>query len=124
MIHSRGGKGVRTRGHAFERKIVNEFVEMGIDCCTSRLASKALDDAGVDIFIKDGTPLNIQCKAHNIHKNPIPVIKRMPEDSNYNVVIEKVVHDDEYVYMTKKDFYEIIILLKKEKLWTSQKQKK
>lgn len=117
MIHSRGGKGVRTRGHAFERKIVNELIEIGIDCCTSRLASKALDDMGVDIFIKDGTPINIQCKANNIHRNPIPVFKHMPEDDNYNIVIEKVIGDGEWVYMSKKDFYEILNILTTEKIW-------
>jgi hypothetical protein len=117
MIHSRGGRGVRQRGHSYERKVVNELKAMGIDCCTSRLASKATDDAGVDIFIKDGTPLNVQCKCHNVHKNPIPALEHMPSDTNLNVVFEKIVNDGEYAFMYKEDFYELISTLLKEQIW-------
>ena len=108
----------RTKGHNLERQVVNEFKAMGLPCATSRYANRRLDDAKVDIAFDDvNFPLNIQCKAHNTHKNPLPVLKEMPKDSKYNVVLMKVKNKGEYIHMTKEDFYEIVKVLVHEKIW-------
>ncbi len=111
------GKAARNKGHAYERQIVNEFKALGVDCGTSRLHSKALDDAKVDICFLEPFPLNIQCKNNSIYHNPVPVLKAMPEDENYNVIFQKVFHGGEWVTMKKEDFMEIVQLLIMEKLW-------
>jgi len=112
------GKGIRQRGNQYERIVVNELKEkFKVECTTSRYSSKDKDDQKVDIFIKSKFPLNIQCKCKNNHGNPIPVLQSMPNDTNYNVVFEKVVRVGEFVYMNKEDFYEIVDLLLNENLW-------
>lgn len=105
MINKRGGKGIRQRGNSFERDVVKQLKEIGLDCGTSRNHSKDLDDKKVDIFFKTPLPLNIQCKCHNKHKNPIPVLQSMPDDGKINIVIEKVVHVGTFVTLNSKDFF-------------------
>lgn len=51
----------RTRGHNFERDIVNRLKEVGWIASTARYTSRALDDSGVDIA--GDFPFKIQCKA-------------------------------------------------------------
>ena len=53
----------RNKGHAYERKIVNELKEylLFVNALSSRSESKNLDDKGVDIAYTD--PFYIQCKA-------------------------------------------------------------
>jgi hypothetical protein len=51
----------RTKGHNFERFVVQKFKERGFERTnTSRNASRALDNIGIDIV---ETPFLIQCKA-------------------------------------------------------------
>ena len=109
----------RNKGHNLERQVVKELREIGLPCDTSRYASRRLDDLKVDIAFEDPTfPFHIQCKCHNTHKNPLPVLADMPQDDKYNIIIEKVKQKGEYVYMTKQDFYEILQVLVKEKIFS------
>lgn len=50
----------RTKGHTFERELVNIFKNLGFEHCkTSRYASRILDDSKVDLA---NIPLNVQAK--------------------------------------------------------------
>ena len=98
----------RVKGHEFERKIVRELRGMGIDCGTSRKYNRALDDAKVDIYMMDDTPLNIQCKNNLSFKNPVPILASMPDDNKYNLAFQKVKNSGEYVTMWKDDFYDLL----------------
>ena len=101
----------RNKGHAYERKIVNELKEYLLfpNAVSSRSESKNLDDKGVDIAYTD--PFYIQCKAveklGNIHK----VLSNMPNESKYNVVFHKRNKQGETVTMWKDDFYELLGML-------------
>jgi len=101
----------RNKGHAYERKIVNELKEylLFVNALSSRSESKNLDDKGVDIAYTD--PFYIQCKAveklGNIHK----VLSKMPNEDKYNVVFHKRNNQGETVTMWKDDFYELIGML-------------
>lgn len=55
------GKRARRKGHNYERTIVKYFKDLGFDQAkTSRLGSRLLDSAKVDIC---DIPFNVQCKA-------------------------------------------------------------
>jgi hypothetical protein len=55
------GKRARRKGHNYERTIVKFFKDLGYaDAKTSRLGSRLLDSAKVDIC---DIPFNVQCKA-------------------------------------------------------------
>lgn len=55
------GKKARRKGHNYERTIVKFFKDLGYtDAKTSRLGSRLLDSAKVDIC---DIPYNVQCKA-------------------------------------------------------------
>ena len=104
------GKSARQKGHAYERKIKNEFIDMGFSNCeTSRYESKKLDDAKVDLC--NTGPFHIQCKATerlgSVHK----ILSEMPTDDKINLVFHKMNHKGEVISMRKKDFYKILELL-------------
>ncbi len=55
------GKRARRKGHNYERTVVKFFKDLGYtDAKTSRLGSRLLDSAKVDIC---DIPFNVQCKA-------------------------------------------------------------
>jgi hypothetical protein len=111
MVPKNNGKRNRTRGHSYERKIAQEFREMGWEkACTTRYASRMRDDQKVDIF--DVDPFNVQCKATNKCINYKQVLSEMPNDNNYNVVFNKLTGKGDFVIMVKEDFYELISTLK------------
>lgn len=115
MVPKNNGKRNRTRGHSYERKIAQEFREMGWEkACTTRYASRMRDDQKVDIF--DVDPFNVQCKATNKRIDYKQVLSEMPKDTNYNVILNKLTGKGEFVIMSKEDFYEIVNSLKKEKI--------
>lgn len=111
MKPKNNGKRNRTRGHNYERQIAQEFRELGWQtACTTRYASRMRDDQKVDIF--ETNPLNIQCKATNKCINYQQILKEMPNDANYNVVLNKLTGKGEFVIISKEDFYELISMLK------------
>jgi ATP:corrinoid adenosyltransferase len=58
---SGAGKRARRKGHNYERTVVKFFKDLGYtDAKTSRLGSRLLDSAKVDIC---DIPFNVQCKA-------------------------------------------------------------
>jgi hypothetical protein len=58
---SGAGKRARRKGHNYERTVVKLFRDLGYtDAKTSRLGSRLLDSAKVDIC---DIPFNVQCKA-------------------------------------------------------------
>jgi hypothetical protein len=101
----------RAVGHTYERQLRLEFIQLGWDKCqTSRYASRETDDANVDFV---GTPpFNIQAKRWTSAPSYHEVLKSMPEDYFYNVIIHKRPNKGEVVIMSKEDFYEIIKMLK------------
>ena len=111
-MNTKIAKNNRRKGHQWERDVIKRLRALGIRCETSRFASRKTDDAKVDVFIEDGTALNIQCKCHNAFKNVAPVLAEMPEDNNYNIVLMKVQRDNAYAILTVDDFFEILGMLK------------
>lgn len=111
MKSKNNGKRNRNRGHSYERSISKEFRDMGWEnACTTRYASRMKDDQKIDIF--DVDPFNVQCKATNKCINYKKVISEMPQDFNYNVVFNKLTGKGDFVMLEKKDFYELIMMLK------------
>lgn len=109
------GKTSRTKGHNFERQVAKEMRGLGFnDCETSRYANRKLDDACVDLT--ETGCFSIQCKAYKNQPNFRTELDKMPEDSNYNLVFHKAPRKRDLVVMYKEDFYEIIQMLKSEKL--------
>lgn len=108
------GKTSRTKGHNYERTIMNLFKRLGWkDCATSRYASREIDDQKVDLVRTE--PFNVQCKntqTINFHT----ILSEMPKDSNYNVVFHKRTRKGTVVAMELDDFIEILSMLKKEVL--------
>lgn len=69
----------RTKGNAYERKIVNELKEIigDEDICTSRSESKKLDNAKIDIADpNDSMNFYVQCKS----TQNTPSIKKINEE--------------------------------------------
>ena len=76
----------RAVGHTYERQLRLELIELGWDKCqTSRYASRETDDANVDYV--NTKPFNIQAKRWKSAPSYHDVLKSMPQDSNYNVII-------------------------------------
>lgn len=101
----------RAVGHTYERQLRLELIELGWnDCQTSRYASHLADDSGVDFV--NTKPFNIQAKRWKSAPSYHEVLKSMPQDSNYNVIIHKRPNKGEIVIMDKESFYEIIKMLK------------
>ncbi len=101
----------RAVGCAYERQIRLELRDLGWDKCeTSRFASKMTDDALVDFV--NTQPFSFQAKRWSHAPAYQEVLKKMPQDSNYNVIIHKKPNKGEVVVMSKSDFYEIIKMLK------------
>jgi hypothetical protein len=101
----------RAVGHAYERLIRLELIDLGWDSCmTSRYASRETDDANVDFV--NTKPFNIQAKRWSHAPAYQEVLKSMPQDTNYNVVIHKKPNKGEVVVMDKSTFYELIKMLK------------
>lgn len=115
MISKGKGRQIRSRGNQYERKIASEMRNLGFKkCITSRYGSKERDDQSVDLLHTE--PFNFQLKCKNNYGNPIPVLGEMPKDANYNVIISKVVGKGEFVTLSKSDFYELVEMLKGNKI--------
>lgn len=105
----------RAVGNAYERLIRLELIELGWDNCeTTRFASHSLDAQNVDFT--NTPPLNIQAKRWKSAPSYQEVLKSMPQDNNYNIVIHKRPNKGEVVVMDKDTFYEIIKMLKVNKI--------
>jgi hypothetical protein len=109
------GRASRVKGHNYERQVRLEMHELDYpDCETSRYESKKLDDAKVDLTHTD--PFSVQCKAYKNQPNFRTVLSEMPDNTNYNVVFHKQSFKKDIIVMWKEDLYEIIKMLKAEKI--------
>ncbi len=111
------GKYSRTKGHDYERLIASELREQGFpEAQTSRAVNLAADAAGIDL---QGTePFHIQCKCLKTGVNYASVLAAMPNTKGaYNLVFSKITpRKGEYVIMSKATFYELLSMLKTEKV--------
>jgi hypothetical protein len=103
----------RRAGHSYERDIAKELRELTGDqeICTSRYASRKLDDSKVDIFGTQEYGINIQCKRYKNNPNLFKTLDEMPDDEPFNLVFWKKPNVGELVAMKKEDFYELLTVL-------------
>lgn len=106
------GRSARKKGHNYELKIRQEFIELGFtQCATSRYESKSRDDKKVDL-VNTGS-FNVQAKAVENMGSSHKVLKEMPKErKKINLVFHKKNRQGEVVSLWKKDFYAIIEALK------------
>lgn len=105
----------RSVGHTYERALRLEFIKLGWDKCqTSRYASRETDDANVDFV--NTSPFNIQAKRWKSAPSYHEVLASMPDNGNYNVIIHKRPNKGEVVVMSGKSFFEIISILRYNKI--------
>jgi hypothetical protein len=126
---------VRKKGNNFEVKIAREMRELGFkNCITSRFGNKMMDYFKIDLLNTD--PFRFQLKAwekspnfHGILKqmdkcdyipirkdaHPKRIIKKLSKGF-YNIIMWKRNNEDELIIMKKKDFYEVVKMLKIEKI--------
>ncbi len=101
----------RSVGNVYERQIRLEFIKLGWDKCqTSRYASKLKDDQLIDLINTE--PFNIQIKRWKSAPSYHEVLKDMPDDTNWNVIIHKRPNKGEVVVMDKDTFYDLIVKLR------------
>lgn len=101
------GKSARQKGHAYERKIKNEMIDLGFTQCeTSRYESKKLDDAKVDLC--NTGPFYVQCKAVENMGAAHKVLAEMPGGDKIDLVFHKRNRKGEVVSMSKDNFYRLI----------------
>lgn len=100
----------KAKGNRFELEARKLFKAMGWESCeTSRLMSKAMDDAGVDLV--NTAPFNIQCKHVEGNVKTHEILLHMPDDSNYNLLFHKRNNKGVVVSMTLEDFKELLGML-------------
>lgn len=109
----------RKRGHAYERKIVNELRQItgDEDLCTSRKESKRLDDMKIDVADPNNT-LSFYCQIKSTQQTPqIKKINNEVGKKDKPLVIfwnaqeardAKQISVGEYCILPKKFFYELI----------------
>jgi len=93
----------RTAGHKFERDVVNYLKDIGFqDAVTSRMESKAMDDAGVDLCNTPG--FHIQCKCTSPNPNYHELLKKMPDDEIRAIFHRKTVKSSGGKFMVKGEY--------------------
>jgi hypothetical protein len=104
------GKRARRKGHNYERTVVKYFKDLGFDRAkTSRLGSRLLDSAKVDIC---DIPFNVQCKAVEAHIDyykltdeiKTELTKLVPEREDYPILIFHKKNKKTNVVMTLEEF--------------------
>jgi len=102
----------REKGKRFELAIAKLWMEiMGGEVERTSFASKKMDDMGVDLT--DTDPFFVQCKAVERSLDVHSILDRMPQDTNYNIVIHKRNQQGSVVAMHLSDFMEIIQMLRR-----------
>lgn len=114
---SRRGKTARHFGHTFELELVHKFKEAGwSDTMTSRLGSRLADSLGMDLI--NVSPFAVQSKATSCS---IPCLKAtfahiIADSSEYKVYCLKIRNKGNYAILELDDFFELVGMLKKEKI--------
>ena len=98
----------RDKGHAYERKLRKELIELGYkDCVTSRDESRRTDNQGID-FVNTGS-FAIQAKAA---ERSVPYWRLLQDMAKAKKGIPLIVHKrnnkPETVTMLKEDFYKLL----------------
>jgi len=111
---SGAGKRARRKGHNYERIVVKFFKDLGYtDAKTSRLGSRLLDSAKVDIC---DIPFNVQCKAveANIDYKKLSdeiegeINKLTPSRVNLPIIIFHKKNRNTNVVMTLEEFEKLM----------------
>jgi hypothetical protein len=104
------GKRARRKGHNYERTVVKYFKDLGFDQAkTSRLGSRLLDSAKVDIC---DIPFNVQCKAVEANIDYYKLTdeiskelkKLIPQREDYPILIFHKKNKKTNVVMTLEEF--------------------
>ena len=100
----------RDKGHAYERKLGKELIELGYkDCVTSRSESRNTDNQGID-FVNTGS-FAIQAKAA---ERSVPYWRLLQDMAKAKKGIPLIFHKrnnkPETVTMLKEDFYTLGML--------------
>jgi len=106
----------RNKGFGYERKLVIELRKLfGNDSIgTARNLNRIQDSLKNDIV---NIPMfNAQAKATENTPPYHQLLKEMPTNENYNIIFHKRNRKGEVVVMSKGDFYEIIKMLRTEKI--------
>jgi len=106
----------RNKGFGYERKLVIELRKLfGNDSIgTARNLNRIQDSLKNDIV---NIPMfNAQAKATENTPPYHQLLKEMPTNENYNIIFHKRNRKGEVVVMSKEDFYEIIKMLKSERI--------
>jgi len=106
----------RNKGFGYERKLVIELRKLfGNDSIgTARNLNRIQDSLKNDIV---NIPMfNAQVKATENTPTYHQLLKEMPANENYNIIFHKRNRKGEVVVMSKGDFYEIIKMLRTEKI--------
>jgi len=107
---SSSGRRARTKGHNFERTIVNYLKRIGFtEAITTRLGSRLMDAAKIDVC---NVPFNVQCKAveakidyHQLTEEiSEEIAKLVPERGEYPIVIFHKKDKKTNVIMTLDEF--------------------
>lgn len=103
----------RNVGNTYERTLVTRYKELTGDesIATARLMSKALDDAGVDIWGTEKYGIQIQAKRYTNTPPLFDTLEKMPKNECINVVYWKKPHKGELVIMTAEHFESIFVAL-------------
>lgn len=106
----------RTAGHNYERQVTRELNDMGYQMVTARSESRNADNSGIDIL--GDFPFYIQCKVMEKYPKLNELINNKRErflDRSIIVFHKKVrkaksrfTTEEEFVTMTKADFYKLI----------------
>jgi hypothetical protein len=112
------GKRARRKGHNYERTIVKLFRDLGYDeAKTSRLGSRLLDSAKVDIC---DIPFNVQCKAVEANINYVnlsaeiaaEIEKLVPKRKDLPILIFHKKDRQTTVAMTLEEFTKLVKILR------------
>ena len=108
------GKANRDKGHRLERKLAQEFRDLGYErCTTTRQSSRLLDSCKVDLNIPD---FNIQAKNVKANMNYQDIFNdiaheledKYPERLDYITAIIHRKQGNDLVVLSKRDFYKLV----------------
>lgn len=105
-------KGRRKKGHAYERKVANDFRKLGWVKCKRHLEYQSGEaELGQDL---DNTyPFLVQCKAKNKAQSPNSLLDQIKEQEGcYKLGVLKIDNKGEYAIMKWSDLQELLQMLK------------
>jgi hypothetical protein len=114
---SSSGKRARTKGHNFERAVVNYLKKVGFtEAMTTRLGSRLMDAAKIDVC---NVPFNVQCKAveakidyHKLTDDIAAEIEKLvPSRLPYPIVIFHKRNKKTSVVMTIDEFEKMLLMM-------------